>query len=78
MCLNSVSKHIVVLERAGLVRRQRVGREHVIFFDPKPLEILMDWVETQCGRKAREVADRTSQHQDKVVSRVRRRARRSR
>jgi DNA-binding transcriptional ArsR family regulator len=30
ICLNSVSKHIAVLERARLVRRQRLGREHLI------------------------------------------------
>jgi DNA-binding transcriptional ArsR family regulator len=38
MSLNSVSKHIRVLERARLVRRQRVGREHVLSFNRKPLD----------------------------------------
>jgi DNA-binding transcriptional ArsR family regulator len=32
--LNSVSKHIRVLERAGLLRRRRAGREHILSFDP--------------------------------------------
>lgn len=38
--LNSVSKHIRVLERAGLVKRRRVGREHILRFDPQPLDEL--------------------------------------
>ena len=32
--LNSVSKHIRILERARLVKRRRVGREH--FLSPQP------------------------------------------
>jgi DNA-binding transcriptional ArsR family regulator len=28
MSFNAVSKHVKVLERAGLVRRRRAGREH--------------------------------------------------
>src|ERR671911_1962612 len=32
--LNSVSKHIRVLERAKLVRRRRAGREHLMSFNP--------------------------------------------
>ena len=32
--LNSVSKHIRVLERARLVRRRRAGREHLMSFNP--------------------------------------------
>jgi DNA-binding transcriptional ArsR family regulator len=34
--LNAVSKHVKVLERAGLVRRTRVGREHRIALNPEP------------------------------------------
>jgi DNA-binding transcriptional ArsR family regulator len=36
MSLNSVSKHIRVLQRARLVRRRRAGREHLMSFDPQP------------------------------------------
>ena len=32
--LNSVSKHIRMLERARLVRRRRAGREHFLTFTP--------------------------------------------
>ena len=38
MSLNSVSKHIRVLERADLVRRRRAGREHFLSFNPQPLD----------------------------------------
>ena len=45
--LNSVSKHIRVLERAGLIRRRRVGREHILSFNPEPLDAAGDWIKTQ-------------------------------
>ena len=35
--LNSISKHIKLLERAGLVQRRKVGREHILRFRPEPL-----------------------------------------
>jgi len=47
MSLNSVSKHIRILERARLVRRRRVGREHLLSIDPKPLDEAARWIETQ-------------------------------
>lgn len=45
--LNSVSKHIRVLERAGLVRRRRAGREHLLSYNPVPLAAAADWIEAQ-------------------------------
>ena len=45
--LNSVSKHIRVLERAKLVRRRRAGREHLLTFDPAPLDEATAWIEAQ-------------------------------
>lgn len=45
--LNSVSKHIRVLERARLVRRRRVGRDHILSFDGAPLDAAAAWIETQ-------------------------------
>ena len=38
MSLAAVSKHLSVLERAGLVRRQRDGRCQRCHFTPRPLE----------------------------------------
>ena len=46
MSLNAVSKHIRVLERARLVRRRRVGREHLLSFQAKPLDDAAAWIET--------------------------------
>jgi DNA-binding transcriptional ArsR family regulator len=37
MSLAAVSKHVKVLERAGLVRRARNGREHTLELDAAPL-----------------------------------------
>jgi DNA-binding transcriptional ArsR family regulator len=45
--LNSVSKHIRMLERAELVSRRRAGREHLLSFNPQPLEEAAAWIETQ-------------------------------
>jgi DNA-binding transcriptional ArsR family regulator len=42
--LNSVSKHIRLLERAGLVRRRVSGRDHFLTLDPRPLEDLTEWL----------------------------------
>jgi DNA-binding transcriptional ArsR family regulator len=45
--LNSVSKHIRVLERAHLVRRRRAGREHLLSLNPEPLDEAAAWIEAQ-------------------------------
>ena len=45
--LNAVSKHIRMLERARLVRRRRVGREHFLSADPEPLDEAAAWIERQ-------------------------------
>jgi DNA-binding transcriptional ArsR family regulator len=47
--LNAVSKHIRTLERARLVRRRRVGTEHLLSLNLKPLENAVSWIETQCA-----------------------------
>ena len=43
--LNSVSKHIRILERAELVRRRVAGREHFLTFNPAPMESAVEWME---------------------------------
>jgi DNA-binding transcriptional ArsR family regulator len=45
--LNSVSKHIRLLERAGLVRREVRGREHILSFEAEPMDDAMAWMEAQ-------------------------------
>ena len=44
MSLNAVSKHIQVLERARLVERRKVGREHFLSYRPEPLEEAAEWI----------------------------------
>lgn len=44
MSLNSVSKHIRILERARLVRRTRVGREHWLTRNAAPLDEATAWM----------------------------------
>ncbi|MGE5835038.1 MAG: ArsR/SmtB family transcription factor [Acidobacteriota bacterium] len=43
MSLAAVSKHVQTLERAGLVRRERRGREHTLSLDARPLRQVVRW-----------------------------------
>ena len=45
MSLNSVSKHIIVLERAGLVSRRTQWRVHLIQVEMEPLAKVDRWFE---------------------------------
>lgn len=45
--LNSVSKHIRILERAKLVKRRKSGREHFLRFEPAPLDAIVEWITQQ-------------------------------
>jgi DNA-binding transcriptional ArsR family regulator len=42
--LTSVSKHIRLLERAGLVRRRVAGRDHFLALEPRPFDELTEWM----------------------------------
>ena len=42
--LNSVSKHIRILERAGLVRRRVAGRDHFLSLERAPFDELTQWM----------------------------------
>jgi DNA-binding transcriptional ArsR family regulator len=42
---NGVSKHVKVLERAGLVARRVAGREHWLTLEPAPLAKASRWLE---------------------------------
>jgi DNA-binding transcriptional ArsR family regulator len=44
MSLEAASKHIRVLERAGLVRRTVEGRRHVCRLEARPLASAADWL----------------------------------
>lgn len=43
--LAAVSKHVQVLETAGLVTRSIRGRDHILTFEPRPLAAAGDWIE---------------------------------
>lgn len=44
MSFAAASKHVRVLEGAGLVRRRVVGRSHVCRLEPAPLAAANDWL----------------------------------
>lgn len=44
LSLNAVSKHLKVLEEAGLIAREKVGREHILRFRGAPLRQVSVWV----------------------------------
>src|SRR4051812_13409517 len=69
--LNGVSKHIRVLERAGLVRRRRAGKEHLLSLDARPLDAAAAWIESQRAEwTARlEALDQMLQQQDRETRR---------
>jgi DNA-binding transcriptional ArsR family regulator len=43
--LNSISKHIRMLERAGLVKRTVNGRDHLLSLNAAPLSDAAQWIE---------------------------------
>ena len=44
LALNAVTKHLKMLERAGLIERQKQGREVLISFRGEPLREVAAWV----------------------------------
>jgi len=45
MSLPAVSKHLRVLEKAGLLKRRRLGREHHLELEPAPMKKAHLWIE---------------------------------
>jgi len=43
MSLNAVSKHIKILEKAGLIRRKTIGRVHWIEANLEKISLIEDW-----------------------------------
>ena len=43
--LNGVSKHVKVLERAGLVQRTVLGREHRLRLNAEPMREASEWLD---------------------------------
>ena len=44
MSLAAVSKHLIVLEKAGLVKRRREGRVHSLKLEAKPMREAQEWI----------------------------------
>jgi DNA-binding transcriptional ArsR family regulator len=44
LALNAITKHLKLLERAGLISREKQGREVLITFRPEPLRLVSGWV----------------------------------
>lgn len=40
----AITKHLGVLERAGIVRSSHAGRERLFKFDPEPIDSLQDYL----------------------------------
>ena len=85
--LNAVSKHIRMLERAELVLRRRVGRDHFLSFNPQPLENAVAWIAEQHAvwtarldrleavlRAEDAAAEKARQQKSRVTRKVRRRS----
>jgi len=47
MSLPAVSKHLRVLEGAGLITRRKDGRVHSMTFEEGPLDEAMSWIDRQ-------------------------------
>lgn len=45
MSLAAVSKHLIVLERAGLIKRRRQGRVHSLSLKAKPMREAQAWID---------------------------------
>jgi DNA-binding transcriptional ArsR family regulator len=45
MSLAAVSKHLIVLEKAGLVKRRRRGRVHSLALEAKPMREAQAWID---------------------------------
>jgi DNA-binding transcriptional ArsR family regulator len=45
MSRQAITKHLRVLERAGMVRYDRAGRESRFAFDPEPIQEVREYLE---------------------------------
>ena len=67
--LNSVSKHIRILERGQLLKRRRAGREHILSINPEALDEASRWIEAQKSLWTARLSmlDNLLQEEDRVV-----------
>lgn len=71
--LNSVTKHLKLLERAGLIEREKQGREVLISLKAEPLQQVAGWVH-EYERFWNQNLDKFAQHfKDKKVKKEKKR-----
>jgi DNA-binding transcriptional ArsR family regulator len=69
MSLPAVSKHLRVLEKAGLIRRKRRGRVHTLKLQAEPMQQAQAWIE-EYRRIWEERLDRLDEYLKKLQSKV--------
>jgi DNA-binding transcriptional ArsR family regulator len=67
MSLPAVTKHLKVLERAGLVHKTRSAQWRTCSLDPQPLKEATDWIEAYC-RMWEESLDRLGDYLNELQS----------
>ena len=65
MSLPAVSKHLRVLEGAGLIRRERCGRVHRLKLEARPMQGAQQWIE-EYRRFWEESFDRLEKYLDEL------------
>jgi DNA-binding transcriptional ArsR family regulator len=65
MSLPAVSKHLRVLEKAGLIRRRRYGRVHQLKLEAEPMKQAAQWIE-EYRRFWEESLDRLADYLEKT------------
>ncbi len=63
----AITKHLKVLERAGLISRSREGQQRPCRLVPRGLEPAVDWME-HCRAMAEEQLDRLDAHLARVMA----------
>ena len=78
MSLNAVSKHIRMLERARLIRRRKVGRDHFLSFEPTSLDAVAEWIATQRAlwNERLDALENLLRSEDRVAASVKRKRKR--
>jgi hypothetical protein len=66
MSFPAVSKHVRILEEAGFVKREIIGREHHIDIEKKSLDKAHDWIESH-RRFWTESLDRLEEYLEKSI-----------
>jgi DNA-binding transcriptional ArsR family regulator len=80
MSLEAVSKHVRVLERAGLVQRSIRGRTHICRLDARPMHGGLEWIRhyEKFWNRRLDVLDELLRREDRTAGEDRKRTQRRR